>query len=49
MTDDQKPPYDYRPINALAYWDVIGEFITSAVTDTAAATRREERSLYPVR
>ena len=47
MTDDQKRPYDYRPINALPYWDVIGEFITSAVTDTAAATGREERSLYP--
>jgi integrase len=47
MTDDQKPPYDYRPINALPYWDVIGEFITSAVADTTAATGREERSLYP--
>jgi integrase len=47
MSDDQKRPYDYRPINALPYWNVIGEFITSAVADTAAATGREERSIYP--
>lgn len=47
MNDDPKRPYDYRPINALPYWDVIGEFIIDAVADTAAATGRAERSLYP--
>jgi hypothetical protein len=45
MTDDG--PYDYRPINALPYWDVIGTFITDAVTETATASGRPERSLYP--
>jgi integrase len=40
-------PYDYRPINALPYWRTIGDFITAAVADTASATNRDERSLYP--
>ncbi|TFC16538.1 tyrosine-type recombinase/integrase [Cryobacterium glucosi] len=47
MTTDLVPPRDYRPINALPYWDVIGEFVSAAVTDTSAATGRDERSLYP--
>ena len=34
MTDAQKRPYDYRPINALPYWDVRGDLITAAVADT---------------
>jgi hypothetical protein len=46
MTDDGRS-YDYRPINALAYWDAIGTFVTDAVTETASASGRPERSLYP--
>lgn len=46
MTDDGRS-YDYRPINALPYWDAIGTFITDAVTETATASGRSERSLYP--
>jgi integrase len=38
---------DYRPINALPYWNVIGAFITDAVADAASATGRPARSLYP--
>jgi integrase len=47
MTAAEARPYDYRPINALPYWHTIGDFITAAVADTAAATNRDERSLYP--
>ncbi|KGJ72345.1 hypothetical protein GY21_15930 [Cryobacterium roopkundense] len=47
MTTTAAHPYDYRPINALPYWNTIGDFITSAVADTATATNRDERSLYP--
>jgi integrase len=37
----------YRPILALPYWHIIGTFIDEAVAETAAATGRQERSLYP--
>lgn len=37
----------YRPIVALPYWHIIGTFIDEAVAETAAATGRAERSLYP--
>lgn len=37
----------YMPIKALAYWDVIGAFVTDAVDEAAAATGRSPRSLYP--
>jgi integrase len=47
MTDDQKPPYDYRPIYALPYWTVIGEFIDDAVADASSASGRAQRALYP--
>jgi len=42
LTDD----YSYRPINALPYWDRIGDFIDAAVRD-AARGERSVRSLYP--
>ncbi|WBM79838.1 hypothetical protein KIV56_16970 [Cryobacterium breve] len=41
------PPLDYRPINALPYWDEIGEFVNAAVADTASISGRDARSLYP--
>ena len=47
MTAAEDSPYDYRPINALPYWNTIDDFITAAVADTASATARDERSLYP--
>ncbi|GEP27818.1 hypothetical protein E3O11_03405 [Cryobacterium levicorallinum] len=40
-------PHDYRPINALPYWEMIGEFVAASVADTAAPSGRSERSLYP--
>lgn len=47
MTGVDLPEYDYRPINALPYWDVIGPFITEAVADTAGMSERDARSLSP--
>ena len=47
MTADEAGPYGYRPIYALPYWPTIGDFISAAVADTASATTRDERSLYP--
>ena len=47
MTHDSREVSDYRPIGALGYWDVIGEFVTDAVTDTALQSGRAERTLYP--
>jgi hypothetical protein len=47
MTDQPDAPYIYRPIYALPYWDTVGAFIVEAVTDTASATGRDVRSLYP--
>jgi integrase len=43
----QQQRYDYRPINALPYWDVIGTFITEAVAEAASQSGRDERGLYP--
>ena len=40
-------PVDYRPINALPYWGLIGAFVSDAVADTSLETGRSERSLYP--
>ena len=40
-------PVDYRPINALPYWDLIGAFVSDAVADTSLESGRSERSLYP--
>ena len=39
--------YRYRPIYALAYWEIIGPFIEDAVAEAAAATGRTPRSLFP--
>ncbi|ASD21704.1 hypothetical protein B7495_06025 [Cryobacterium sp. LW097] len=47
MTDLDLTEYDYRPINALPYWEVIGPFITEAVAEAAAASGRHARSLSP--
>ena len=47
MNDVREPGHDYRPINALPYWDVIGEFVNDAVADTAARSGREVTALYP--
>lgn len=47
MTVDRLQPVDYRPINALPYWDVIGGFVSDAVAETSLASGRSERSLYP--
>jgi integrase len=47
MTDNRERPYDYAPINALPYWDVLGPFVTDAVAEVAARTGRCERSLSP--
>jgi integrase len=38
---------DYRPINALPYWDTIGTFIIDAVADAASVSACPVRSLYP--
>jgi integrase len=46
-TSGQQQPYDYRPINALPYWDAIGHFITEAVIEVASKSSRDERGLYP--
>jgi integrase len=47
VNEVREPSHDYRPINALPYWDVIGEFVNDAVADTAALSGRESSSLYP--
>ena len=47
MTAKVVSPLDYRPINALPYWNTIGEFVTDAVDDTASISGRDKRSLYP--
>ena len=47
MTDVREPAHDYRPINALPYWDTIGAFVNDAVADTAAHSGRDMTSLYP--
>lgn len=47
MTGNGCPPQDFRPINALPYWDVIGAFVADAVSDTAAQSGRSQKSLYP--
>lgn len=44
---DEESDYRYRPINALPYWDTIGEFIDSAVAAAVEATGIDARSLYP--
>lgn len=43
---DLEDGYTYRPINALPYWDQIGNFIDMAVTD-AAQGDRSRRAIYP--
>ncbi|KQV05051.1 hypothetical protein [Leifsonia sp. Root112D2] len=45
--DGDERAYSYRPIYALPYWGTIGHFVQSAVSDTASASGRLERSLYP--
>jgi hypothetical protein len=47
VSEEQDAAYVYRPIYALPYWDVVGSFIVDAVADTAEASGRDERSLYP--
>ncbi|QYF74361.1 hypothetical protein [Cryobacterium sp. PAMC25264] len=47
MTDLDLTEYDYRPINALPYWDVIGPFVTEAVADATTGSGRDARSLSP--
>lgn len=39
--------HEFRPINALPYWDVIGDFIRNAVTDAAIRSGRPAADLYP--
>lgn len=38
--------YDYRPINALPYWEIIGPFVEACVAD-AANGDRTRRTIYP--
>jgi hypothetical protein len=53
--DQPKPPgsagarqvHEFRPINALPYWDVIGNFIRHAVLDAATRLGRPTEDLYP--
>ena len=45
--DSSAPTRDFRPINALPYWDVIGDFTRDAVVEVAAVSGRPERDLYP--
>jgi integrase len=47
MTENLKRPYDYTPINALPYWDVLGPFVTDAVAEVAVRTGRDGRTLSP--
>lgn len=39
--------HEFRPINALPYWDVIGDFIRNAVLDAVVRTGRPAADLYP--
>lgn len=47
MVNEQEHGYQYRPINALPYWETIGEFIDDAVAEAAQAMGKDVRALYP--
>ncbi len=39
--------HDYRPVNALPYWHIIGDFTRDAVTEAANQSGRDGRDLFP--
>lgn len=44
---DVRQLHEFRPINALPYWDVIGDFIRDSVVDAATRSGRPAEDLYP--